>query len=1054
MRMRVRRRLHKIVFWGSFLTLTILAGGLCLAYVYVTDGTTLATLIEAEVPRYLPGSRLTLGRAKNRLYWGEINLTHLSLMQTIDRKPFQAVRIPWLRVRHEARAMLQGKFVIREVMVAQPVLRLRHREDGTWNLQGMFADPWPGPAMQSPPIVIQNGTVELAESDSGNVAILRDVSLKLESAGPKVLRFDGTAKGDAFDRLHLQGTVDLATGRVTLAGNLDHLALSETLRERLPAELRPKVKQLGLTGEVDLQVGPVIYDPAATPRIRYQAAAQLRSGFWTCPRLPFPINDLSASLAVRDGVLSIERAEGYNGNTVVRVPQGTVVLGDPERTPLDLRIDIIDLELDQRLRDWTPKEHKELWEVFKPSGRVSLGVRIVREREGGPPGYGVGIDCRDVAMVYKFFKYPLDHVRGRITWQGQKVTLDLQTLVGGKPLRASGTIENPGDLAHVALDFEGEALPIDETLFDALPPDICKVVKDFQPTGSVGGHAHVDRMPPVRDTDPDEGIVKIDAELNLNKGCTMKWVGLPYPVSNLTGQLELHPDNWVFKNMRGSNGQAVIMGSGKVEQLAPDQLKVDLRLKGESLPFDKQLYDALAPQRAWQKTWDTIAPYGSCDVDATIRLAPRQPNYYHLEIDPGAITGIKPRFNRLARPKIDPGGMIEMRMEDIKGRFIFDNGIVKMIDVGFRFHDAPVKFAHGTVKVEDSGRFALEVSDLRAQDFRLDSRLRDKMPPVMADFARRLDEGKTFRVNGNLKLSWSGKPDELPRCEWDHALVVFNDNTIQAGLPLEHMQGQLDNVWGQSDGTNLEAHGALRLDSVSLLGQQITQLESPLHVKDGLAALSDIHGHLLGGEFFGGFQVSLDRTPRYNATLELRGANLQSYARSLAGRQRFRGQVSGKLNLNGLGNDLRSLQGEGEAHITQGDLGQLPGFLALLKALSLSPLTKTAFDTADVAFRIDNGKTLLDPIRFTGDVISFQGGGTLDVQGDLDLRLRVLLGRDRFHMLLVSDALREASGQFLVVQVRGTPAFPKPTVVPFPLATDTFSTIGSRRAAQRNERTP
>ena len=180
------------------------------------------------------------------------------------------------------------------------------------------------------------------------------------------------------------------------------------------------------------------------------------------------------------------------------------------------------------------------------------------------------------------------------------MSLDLQTLVGGKPLKAKGTIENPGDLAHVVLDFEGEALPIDETLFNALPDDICKVVKEFQPTGSVGGHAHVDRTPPVRPGDPAEGVVKFDAELKLKEGCAMKWVGLPYPVSNLTGDLELHPDNWVFKNMRGSNGQAVISGSGKVEQLAPNQLKVDLRLKGESLPFDDQLRQALPP--AWQKT--------------------------------------------------------------------------------------------------------------------------------------------------------------------------------------------------------------------------------------------------------------------------------------------------------------------------------------------------------------------------------------------------------------------------------------------------------------------
>ena len=121
------------------------------------------------------------------------------------------------------------------------------------------------------------------------------------------------------------------------------------------------------------------------------------------------------------------------------------------------------------------------------------------------------------------------------------MSLDLQTLVGGKPLKAKGTIENPGDLAHVVLDFEGEALPIDETLFNALPPDICKVVKEFQPTGSVGGHAHVDRTPPVRPGDPAEGVVKFDAELKLNEGCAMKWVGLPYPVSNLTGRARAAP---------------------------------------------------------------------------------------------------------------------------------------------------------------------------------------------------------------------------------------------------------------------------------------------------------------------------------------------------------------------------------------------------------------------------------------------------------------------------------------------------------------------------------
>ena len=34
--------------------------------------------------------------------------------------------------------------------------------DGTWNLQGLLADPWPGPWLdKTPPILIENGTVEL-----------------------------------------------------------------------------------------------------------------------------------------------------------------------------------------------------------------------------------------------------------------------------------------------------------------------------------------------------------------------------------------------------------------------------------------------------------------------------------------------------------------------------------------------------------------------------------------------------------------------------------------------------------------------------------------------------------------------------------------------------------------------------------------------------------------------------------------------------------------------------------------------------------------------------
>src|SRR5258707_15439896 len=101
--MRIRSRLRKLLFWGTMLILAILAGGLCLAYRFVTDGTSLGGLIEAEIPRYLPGSLLKLGRVKVKPFAGEISLTNVTLQQKLDGVPFQAANIPWLKLRHDAR---------------------------------------------------------------------------------------------------------------------------------------------------------------------------------------------------------------------------------------------------------------------------------------------------------------------------------------------------------------------------------------------------------------------------------------------------------------------------------------------------------------------------------------------------------------------------------------------------------------------------------------------------------------------------------------------------------------------------------------------------------------------------------------------------------------------------------------------------------------------------------------------------------------------------------------------------------------------------------------
>src|SRR5208282_1315644 len=63
-------------------------------------------------------------------------------------------------------------------------------------------------------------------------------------------------------------------------------------------------------------------------------------------------------------------------------------------------------------------------------------------------------------------------------------------------------------------------------------------------------------------------------------------------------------------------------------------------------------------------------------------------------------------------------------------------------------------------------------------------------------------------------------------------------------------------------------------------------------------------------------------------------AQLEEYARTLPGRQSYRGALGAAIDLSGLGNNVRSIQGKGEAHITQGDLGELPVALRFINFLN------------------------------------------------------------------------------------------------------------------------
>ncbi len=837
--MSIRRRFRKALAWAFALTLAIAVGGTIAAYYYATESDALAELIGREAPRYLPGCRVKVIKARIRPFAGKVTIERATIAEAgaASKGGDDLAVLRFVYFRYDPWAMAKGRFEPIEVRLAQPTLRLRRRPDGSWNFQGLLADPWPGPkGGATPPIRVEGGILELAGEGGAQgppLTILRDVRIEVpartDPAAPFAFELD--AKGAMFDRLAIAGTVDPRTGRVELTkGDLSRLTFSEADRGRLPAEVGAVLAQVGLAGgEVDAALAsPLRYDPAATPSLRYEASAHLRRGLWMCSRLPFAISDLSVDASIRDGLLRVTRADGNDGATTINLDGEIALGGDPARAPFRLRAEVDQLELDRRLRSKTPPAFRDLWDEYFPmiarapstsAGRVKVVVRASRPAAGAPVAVESDVDLLDVSLKYRHFAYPLDHIRGRIHATPRKLEFfDVRTLVGNRPLVMIGTVDDPGPLAVARLRFQVDALPIDAALLEAFPRDVRQVVADFKPTGTVRGTADLVRLPPLHPGDDPKGRVTIDSTLDFNpdSDCSITWKGMKYPVMNLTGRLEIHPDRWAFQEVRGRNGQARIEANGEVRLIRRDAFKVDMNLEAENLPFDQQLRDAL-PQ-AWALAWSTLNPTGACDLKAKIGVDPGPPGAkpkesYRIEVEPLAQTGVTLRFNPQPVPGGPPPAPLEIRMDPLSGRFVFDTADsppLTMTGVGFVFQGAPVTFATGRVDIRDSGQFRLAMAGLEVSDLRLDEGIRKMMPQVTATFARRLDDRKLGKIRADLDLGWSGKAGESAWCRWKNGLVVLVDNRVLIGtdLALDHIQGQVDAIEGGFDGQDLRRPGA------------------------------------------------------------------------------------------------------------------------------------------------------------------------------------------------------------------------------------------------------
>jgi hypothetical protein len=931
---------------------------------------------------------------------------------------------------------------ITAVRLRRPVVQARRDAAGKWNVAAILEARGAGLGV---PVDIEDATLAVEDATDGRRFLLRNVGLELRPAGAEhVVRtvIRGRVGGDLFDRADFEGHLD-ADGGFAMAGHVEALELSQRLRGLVPATASLAEQVAGLRGHVDLDWtvgGSLMAIEAAT----FTVGGTLKGGHLEHASLPQAVSDISAVFTADPTGISCQRLEGHSGSTLLRAS------GRLAGWACDADFDGV-LEAERLLvgRHWEPFLPASLasqWSKLLPAGEVDLRAEVVRR--AGQISPTLSLRCRNISLTYYRFPYRVDRTVGTVTYEDGTLAMHLTGLAGGHPVHVTGTLAATAPGVPGRIEVRGEGMRIDETLLAALPAQKADIVRTLRATGTFDFAFRHDRDPAL-----EQGFTNT-LGIRLTR-CTMAYTGFPYPLSNVTGSIHMEGQQWTIRDVTGTNDTGLVRCSGMFQRDANERGQLTLHLTGTGVVLEPELRDALPP--AMRRIWDDVDPRGTAEFTARVRHEVGQRHTeVELEATPvGDTVSIEPAW-------------FPYRLEQLRGRLAWRNGLLRFEGVR-GVHARTTVSTEGACRFTPDGGWHVSFERLTADRFRADHDVLRALPVGLQQAVAGVRLKGLLSVDGALDIySTASRQVTLPdgRTEivpgpaaaaWDMQLDM-EQAMLDVGVPLEHVHGGI-RLKGTSDGQAWRSLGEVAIDSAIWRGLQLTAIRGPLVIDSTgarfgapAAAKNDagvprrMTARVGGGTLQLDGSVAAGEAGQFTVAAALADADVGRLGADLTGGPTAsRGQVHGAVEVRGSRAGTHSLSGRGQVRLREADLYELPVIVALLKILRVKAPDRTAFQSSLVDFRIEGPRAYLDTIELSGDAISLVGTGEIDLDSQISLTFRPIMGESETQLPAMKRLLGGASGQFMLVHVDGTLAEPITSTEAFPTLAAAVQKLQSQR---------
>lgn len=1084
--------------WMFGLTLLLLtAAGLGAYWAYARSDELLQAEIHRQLKLSLPGAGIQLQRA-NFDWRGRVRVFGLALTPPgTDRV---ALTIPELTISLDREALADSQLlVVQKISATRPHLNLIRQSDGRWNL-ALFE--WNltggGPI---PDLLIDRGTITVegprthapgqdasVSTLSREIPPLEDLTLAMAPTSARRLAIEFKARFEPAGPLSARGSFDLDQSLQTLEFRADRFPIDSRLlqwgllvfpewqrevlvaRERLDgaiAALRASSASPGGPNGSDLSGGQGPTDssrpadgsgPASNPARSqgaanpldlgialvcdlklvvqpphpeapqpFQLQAKIVGGQVDHEALPWPLSHLQGELYLDRSQFVFRNVSARHGATHLHVSgrhvptEGTQFEGTFANVPINDEV--------TRLM---PDRLQRLVELVGVTGII--GGKFGLNRVNGQPWVpSVEAVITEATLNHQKFRYPVRQARCEFNLQDNFLAIKGSGRAGTLPVELTGWVRNPGPACESHLFLTANEIPLDATFRAACPPAVRRTMELMHLQGTADIQAQFYRPPEL----DGRYVPNITARVH---NAEMEYEYFPYRVSALGGLLKWVGDEVTFEELRGVHDGATLEGRGRY-LLAPAPGHLQMSVTAVDAAFDRTLELALTPDL--QETWRQINPSGQLDLRTEISWTPGQPPTIDIPNIRMRRGGLLLDAFRYAMQDVEATGSYTDR------KFEFQSLIARHDDTQLR--------SRGRIDLLDDEYWRLKFDEFYVDDLLPSPAFRRALPPTLRQIMDGLNPEGRLSVSGPWTISGRAADSSTLQTEWDHQIVLAG-GSIVAGQNLEKIHGRV-RMAGQSGPGGTDMTGQLDVNSLNVLGHQLTQIRGPIRyngtefvvgdrrviIRDEamtpqeLTSADHVTGRAVDGVVTLDAVFDFSRGIHYSAQATLSRGNLEKYAqRYLRGQNNLRGEMNGWVNWRGSGVSTQTLQGEGRMLISPAALYELPVVIQMFNAMSLDPGRRVAFNSADLVFTIGENRFNFNRILLDGSAISMFGRGNVGFDGAMNLDFYSEMGRNRVGVPILKELLAMASRGWVGVEVRGNVGNPVARAKPVPELDDTL----------------